>query len=803
MNEHSMYAGAGLNLQGAMPQMNNAHEVDAFANGAIADAGEGRARFLGKLGSNVIRMKDYKIGAQAQRDLNEVRAAAETELNEGLAAAPGTAKSFFFENGSQDADKINEYLARTSDAYAAIDPEFANPEAALRWREERTDFIENAKLRTIGQIAAYELRSIRQAFEERHALALAQGDKGAALRNIDNAVEAGIVTRTKANAMKLAVCKRSMRGAAGGTGVGYSLDMLNALSGGPDGAREEDTYVNLVDVPGGGGAADVYEEAVPMSDSGLPLEDVSADAPGEKGGNLTEIQVAGAGGVPDFRTTVNALTPDEFAGEFGFALGMAGTPGVAMDGKTGGMLMQTTPATHESMQVLAYQVNERKSVPLIEDYRRGVMAVCAGYVSNPDYSGLTKAQMLDMVMQDCEVEGLGDMYFPLDEHPGNALKSLIQDVFERIWSTKDSAIEERVKHAMETREGLPGIDAQVKAVPDHYITGKLPLTDGESALRHIEFGWFDDTGDKKAKVAPIQGLLDAHWNDFLREEGLAVGENVARSQRENIGKFRDWYFKKDGVYEQRQKDYADYAREYLRIASVDAVADYRMNGGSDWAEENAVISKAVNTAKQKLDGSRNEIAAWRRAHRESMVAAAKKAAVEAKSFRRQLQPLKDQAIADKKEAEEREARQDKLDKQEAEPTKWAEEAEAAARKKAWQSRRKEEYRKANPYTGKVNVSVGFKDDGREEPCMTVPPEEYAKIREQLGAGEEDGIAVKFAGTSKALVVRSGGGKSATFNHAAFLYLYGKKKRMQPQDVRKIVTPHAQEMRFYLATPQVF
>lgn len=750
-------------------------------------------------------LHDFGVRQEAEHRMRQNEWEMQQEFERKCALAPGAEGSFFAADGHLNEDAVAVF----SDKWQQRNREVARP----YWKRENAMRGEEDVLARNDQLAGnvglgllkMESRHREQVFNDNYDLAMAQGDMTGACRIVDDAVVSGQITSARGQVMKLNLAKRALRSAGGGAraGVGYSLDMLNALAGGQGGASAEDDYVNLVDVPGGGGAADGYEKAVPMSDAGLPMEDVSADVSEEKGSNLTEIQVAGEVGIPDFRTTVNALTPDEFVGEFGFALGMAGTPGITMDGKTGEMLMQTTPATHENMQVLAHQVNERKSVPPIEDYRKGVMAVCAGYVGNPDYSGLTKAQMLDMVMQDCEVEGLGNMYFPMDKNPGNALKSLIQDVFERIWSTKDSAIEERVKHAMETREGLPGIDAQVKAVPDHYITGKLPLTDGESALRNIEFGWFDDTGDKKAKVAPIQGLLDEHWNDFVREEGLEVGENVARSQRENIGKFRNWYFKKDGVYEQRQKDYADYAREYLRITSVDAVVDYRMNGGSDWAEENAVISKAINTAKQKLDGSRNEIAAWRRTHRESMVATAKKAAIEAKSFRRQLQPVKEQAIADKKAAEERKARQDKLDKQEAEPTKWAEEAEIAARKKAWQNRRQEEYRKANPYAGKVNVSVGFKDDGREEPCMTVPPEEYAKIREQLGAGEEDGIAVKFAGTSKALVVRSGRGKVATFNHAAFLYLYGKKKRMQPQDVRKIVTPHAQEMRFYLATPQVF
>lgn len=220
MNEHSMYAGAGLGLQGAMPQMNNAHAVDAFAGGDIAAASEGRARLLGKLGGDIVRMTDYKRGAQAQRDLNAARTTAETELNEGLAAAPGTAKSFFFEDGSRDEDKINDYIARTSDAYAAVDPGFVNPEAALRWREERTDFIENAKMRTIGQIADHELRSIRQAFEDQQELLLRQGDMGGAERNIRHAHSAGLISNTKMQSMLLGLAKRALRSAGEGGGAG-------------------------------------------------------------------------------------------------------------------------------------------------------------------------------------------------------------------------------------------------------------------------------------------------------------------------------------------------------------------------------------------------------------------------------------------------------------------------------------------------------------------------------------------------------------------------------------------------------
>ncbi len=422
------------------------------------------------------------------------------------------------------------------------------------------------------------------------------------------------------------------------------------------------------------------------------------------------------------------------------------------------------------------------------------MAVSLDYVLNPAYEGLTKQQMFEMVEQDCSVDGLAESFFPQERNSELAFESMLQEAFSRVWDTKDAAIEERVQHAMQSREGLPGIDAQVQSIPQSQFVQRVGFTDAEAALNNLEYGFWDDTAKKKARMRPVQDLLDAYWPDFVRESGIEVGDNVPRAQRENIKKFRDWYYKKGGVYEKRQGDYADYARQYLKLCAVEAVANYRLGGGTDWAEENAVITSAITKGKQRLDGSGSEISRWRDSYRANMATAAKIAAQEAASFRKQMKPLQDEAAAERKKAD-----------TEAEQRAWEDEAAKAARKKAWKERKQAEYEREHPYAGAVNVSISFADDGDDVPCLTVPPQEYERIREQLAAGDGDGIAVKFAGSTKALVVKAGakGSSQATFNHAAFLYLYGKNRRLKPADLKRLVNPHSQELRFVIAAPNAF
>ena len=770
------------------------------------------------------QLRDFGVRQQVEHRQRELDLQMQQDFERRAELPWGAEGSFFSADGQLDDDAVAAFTQSWQQKNNDLPDGYWLTENAMRSDAERQARNDQMVSRVTLQLLDRESKNRAQAFKDNFDLALAQGDSLGACRIVDDAVASGQVTPARGQLMKLSAAKMGVAAAArasggstrGGGSGDYSLSLLESLvdaepadakhgqQGSPyvEGMQtkamnhdEGEAKAGLPDAGDAAASGDVSQQSVSpvTADIGPDPVDVTAD-------DGLDLRL----GVPGVVETIRSMSPDEFSTELSFAMGQAGRPMLLRD-RTGAAGLVTNAGSHEVMQAMAHESAQRHELPSVEDFRKGVLAVSLDYVFNPAYAGLTKQQMFEMVEQDCFVDGLAESFFPQERNPELAFKSMLQEAFSQVWDTKDAAIEERVQRAMQSREGLPGIDAQVQSIPQTQFTQRVGFSAAEAALNSLEYGFFDNTAKKKAKVKPVQGLLDAYWSDFVRETGIDVGDNVPRAQRDNIEKFREWYYKPGGVYTKRQEDYAAYARQYLKLCAVEAVANYRRDGGNDWAEENTVISSAITKGMQQLDGSGSEISRWRDSYRANMATAAKLAAQEAASFRKQVKPLQDEAAAEKaQEAARKEAEKLKADR-EAEQSAWEEEAAKAARKKAWKERKQAEYEREHPYAGAVNVSISFADDGDDVPCLTVPPQEYERIREQLAAGDGDGIAVKFAGSTKALVVKAGakGSSQATFNHAAFLYLYGKNRRLKPADLKRLVNPHSQELRFVIAAPNAF
>ena len=187
----------GLSLQAPMGQMAS-REMNASMTPALEAANSSRAAMFGKVQTDLNKMMDYKAGAKAGRELDNLRDGFERRLQEGLTAAPGSPKSFFLADGSEDEDKTAAFYSEMRDAFAAVEPTFISPEAAVKWQEDKAGYMQNAENRLKGQIGQHALRSIRQAFDERHEALVAQGDTYGALRNLKDAEDAGIISGNRA-----------------------------------------------------------------------------------------------------------------------------------------------------------------------------------------------------------------------------------------------------------------------------------------------------------------------------------------------------------------------------------------------------------------------------------------------------------------------------------------------------------------------------------------------------------------------------------------------------------------------------
>lgn len=682
------------------------------------------------------QLRDFGVRQQVEHRQRELDLQMQQDFERRAELPWGAEGSFFSADGQLDDDAVAAFTQSWQQKNNDLPDGYWLTENAMRSDADRQARNDQMVSRVTLQLLDRESKNRAQAFKDNFDLALAQGDSLGACRIVDDAVESGQVTPARGQLMKLSAAKMGVAAAArasggstrGGGSGDYSLSLLESLvdseHADKKNGQQGSPYVEGMNENSMNHDSREEKDGMSVSPVSAAIGPDPVDVTVADGDNLRLV-------VPGMEETIRSMSPDEFSTELSYAMGQAGRP-LLQSNEAGYAELVANAGSHEVMQAMAHESSQRHELPSVEDFRKGVLNVSLDYVFNPAYEGLTKQQMFEMVEQDCSVDGLAERLFPKERNPELAFKAMLQEAFTLVWDTKDAEIEERVQHAMQSREGLPGIDAQLRSIP----------------------------------------------------------------QLKTIQEMESW-----GIL----KDYADYARYYLKLRAVEAVANYRREGGTDWAEENAIISSAIQKGLQSLDGSKKEISRWRENYRANMATAAKIAAQEAASFRKQMKPLQDEAAAEKaQEAARKEAEKQKADR-EAEQSAWEEEAAKAARKKAWKARKQAEYEREHPYAGAVNVSISFADDGDDVPCLTVPPQEYERIREQLDAGADDGIAVKFAGSTKALVVKAGakGSSQATFNHAAFLYLYGKNRRLKPADLKRLVNPHSQELRFVIAAPKAF
>lgn len=184
-------------------------QVSAYASQEAAATNKSSTEAHRQFTATLSKTLDYKRTAAAQMNLKKYAAEAKNELQAGLDAAPGTAKSFYYENGDIDQSKVEEFLTKYNDLYDSEAPIISDPEMSMNYIRERDEAKMLLGTQLMGQVNLHEARQIRRvgkAMLDEYAQA---GDWSGYEREVERQRAAGICTAPEAKAMQ-----RKARGAA-------------------------------------------------------------------------------------------------------------------------------------------------------------------------------------------------------------------------------------------------------------------------------------------------------------------------------------------------------------------------------------------------------------------------------------------------------------------------------------------------------------------------------------------------------------------------------------------------------------
>lgn len=192
----------------AMPEM-HPRQVNAFAAQEVAAMNKSSTEAHRQFTATLSKTLDYKRSTEAQMNLKRYATEARNELQAGLDAAPGTAKSFYYENGDIDQSKVEEFLTKYNDLYDGETPIITDPEMRAEFMRERDEAKMLLGTQLMGQVNLHEAKQVRRVGKAVLDEYAAAGDWSGYEREVARQRAAGICTDPEARAMQ-----RRARGAA-------------------------------------------------------------------------------------------------------------------------------------------------------------------------------------------------------------------------------------------------------------------------------------------------------------------------------------------------------------------------------------------------------------------------------------------------------------------------------------------------------------------------------------------------------------------------------------------------------------
>lgn len=215
-----MQEGSGISLTPAPMGQMQPRQLDMIAGEELRRGGVNAARALGGVFESFGRLRDYKSMTEAKLKLRGVQDEMEVDFKERLQAAPGSARSFYNEDGTRSQEKVDAFTQKWGDKLSEVKPgEFYDLAKRSEWEAERNEFVENSVKRLSGQAQLHELDNIQRVGDATLKECALNDDAGGFAREVHRQVDAGVLTEQEGRLKMLAFGKERLR-RGGGVSVG-------------------------------------------------------------------------------------------------------------------------------------------------------------------------------------------------------------------------------------------------------------------------------------------------------------------------------------------------------------------------------------------------------------------------------------------------------------------------------------------------------------------------------------------------------------------------------------------------------
>lgn len=775
--------------QGAVPQAPRRYQAVMPQIEAAPMRGAQLDRAIGGAERVALQYSDlHDLGVQQKEELalKDLESRRDADFRRRMELKWGEGESFYNADGTRNKNAEAEFVAKWQEENDKIPRHyllgrnrmmggFRHDEAALK--------IANG---LDSALKEQELKNIRAVWQDNYEAEVERGNHGTACAMVDEAVQRGLLRPGQGELMKVRLSKAAAKKA------GLSEDALSSFDNGMEEGMDDD--LNELPSPEGGGVsasrvgpAEVGEEAgVPRVENSIALSPAQPKMRGSVSSLLDaphDGSQAYGGSDPFIKAGFLSMNDDDFSAVVRNVHATEFAPGIRTDGVTGAASLALSQTEPEVVQAAAF-TEEGSGALTKERYRQFCYAAASSIVTDAGLKGLGDAEMKKYIVSSIKVIGGEQDWFAEEQSPELSYQAFLEDVADRVVSTRNDDIDSATDRVFQGEAGLGGIEQMLGEVPN-----------ADFAALYRDDSGVADSGDSllaKRRIEVAQKILPVYRKyrkQFAAETGVGLGDDPAHdltSFSNNIEAFREWYYKKSGVYEQKVKEYVESAKMYCRQAGVDAVCEYRRKGGTNWAEEQMLMRQAIDKARGELSSHADHWKRWRETREADLQFAAQKyrrAAEAVMPELRRLQADRDFAARDQKERDERDN----------ERKEWEADEAKAARKEAWRAGKEAAYAAAHPFAKKGTHVIKFQKDGGKDPVVTVTPEQYKQMLIDTKADKGQGIVCRFGNSSRRIVVKPGNVKGMRFNGAALFAIYG--KHLSKGQLRSRVNLHKETITF--------
>lgn len=679
----------------------------------------------------------------------------------------------FRADGSRNEDELQRLQEKYRKRYEeARGGDFMLAESRMRDDEDAARMEAGLVGRVEGYPELVRIRAARAAFEENFGRAVAEGRYGAGLSLLRDGYDAGVLTFGQAVRRRGGMGRSRVRGAAAAGDVELET-ALEALQGGRGGHGAGGAQGKARGKDGKQAVAAVGLPSGALTGAGGAAAGVSLDGGDAGAGLVSSVPGGGAGEDAVFgawddgaeiRGGLLTMGGDDFRAAMMDVAAHEGA--VRVERLPEGPLSVSAPAgATPTVERVAEEASGRGGLTR-EEYGEMCHSVCRAIVSDGSLDGLSDSELGDYMVKRMSVDGLEGELFADEQDPAMSYKAFVQGIAGGYVSTRGDAKAIQVK-----------AEAALKAAEVEGVYS--PEAVARDYVEPYNFRDVEDSVWRGNRVEAAERMLPeyARYRErFAAETGAEIGADAAEDLTDytnNLEAFRDWYYKKGGVFDQKRAAFVEHNTDFVVQRVVDAVVQHRRNGGT-WAEEEAVIQGAIHGAVKEVRETRGK--AWegwqeRKERNAEYDARAGRSAFEGQ-YRERLEKMQREAEAAKK-AREAEA---KTAKAEADKAKKRQEAEAKLRAEG------RGYELSRYYTPKeYRVKWGkFKHQTegkgarkiaemeaheRKQGYVTVPAAMYAEMLDELGASGAGGIVCYFGSGQTPYPVRPGDVEGIELNTA--------------------------------------